>query len=77
MNKKGQIGLQRISWQHKRYMFIALTVLGGLLIFEPTTGIVSWIFDYKLEFAPFLGVRNLVGLGLLYLSIAITYQQVA
>lgn len=68
--------LESIPITYRRYMFIAFALFGALFIFEPTTGMVSWILEYKLEVFPFLSVKNLLGFGLFYLTLAIIYQQV-
>ena len=70
------LGLEKFKWHHRRMMFTILSALGGLYLFSPTSGMVSWIMQYQLDFAPFFSVQNLVGLGLIYLMIAVIYQQV-
>ena len=69
------LALEKIKWKHRRYLFTATAFLEGLYIFQPTNGMVSWIFEYQLDFAPFFSVHNLIGLLGLYLGIALLYNQ--
>ena len=55
---------------------MTVTLVGAAFVFEPTTDLVKWIFDYKLEEFPLLGIRNIVGVTLFILFIAIKFNQV-
>lgn len=70
------MNLEKIPSETRRYVFMGVTALSSLFLFEPFTSLVSWIVDWKLEEFPIFGVRNILGFLIFVLFIAITYRQV-
>ena len=55
-----------LSIEQKRWIFFSLVLLAGLYIFTPTSevGWVKSIVEWKLDYMPFIAVKNLM-IGLL------------
>ena len=68
--------LERIGWKTKRYIFMIATLFSSLYLFEPSNPIVKSIVEYQLETVPFINVKNILGIALFVLFIALKYLQV-
>ena len=70
------LGLERIGWRGRRYLFLPVVILAAMYLMDITNPLVNSIFLFKLEGAEILSVKNIVGVILAYLAVAIYYRQV-
>ena len=69
--------LERLGWLRKQWLFLIIVFLSALYIFEFTSGLVSFLIDYRLdEPFTFIAVRNILGVFLLILFVLFYLNQI-
>ena len=58
----------RLDIQQKYWIFLALTLVAGLYIFEPTSNILKSFVEFKIDFAPLLSIKNLMAVLFVYMG---------
>lgn len=73
------MGLEKINWYYRRILFMVLTILSGAYFVGFTNdlfgSVLNPIFDFKLGLN-FINGKNIIGLGLFYLTLALYHRQV-